>query len=173
MRYDWIIWCKNVKHDYHCNEIIMDTIASQITSLTIVYSTVYSDADQRKHQSSTSMAFVRGIHRGPVNSAQKWPVTRKMFPFDDVIMYISTNQNPINSLWPSKASICLSNENNFTRYHSPPLPGANQLIYLTLYRIFYWLHHKFYYFISVQSSCIFQLIKTQSTHCGLVRPAFA
>ena len=62
------------------------TIASQITSLTIVYSTVYSDADQRKHQSSASLAFVRGIHRWPVNSPQKWPVTRKMFPFDDVIM---------------------------------------------------------------------------------------
>ena len=64
----------------------MDTIASQITSLTIVYSTVYSDADQRKHQSSASLAFVRGIHRGPVNFPHKWSVTRKMFPFDDVIM---------------------------------------------------------------------------------------
>ena len=65
----------------------MDAIASQITSLTIVYSIVYSDADQRKHQSSASLAFVRGIHRGPVNSPHKWPVTRKMFPFDDVIMF--------------------------------------------------------------------------------------
>ena len=64
----------------------MGAVASQITSLTIVFSTVYSDADQRKHQSSASLAFVRGIHRGPVNSPHKWPVTRKMFPFDDVIM---------------------------------------------------------------------------------------
>ena len=64
----------------------MGTIASQITSLTMVYSTVYSDADQRKHQNSASLAFVRGIHRRPVNSTQKWPVTRKMFSFDDVIM---------------------------------------------------------------------------------------
>ena len=64
----------------------MGTIASQITSLNIVYSTVYSGADQRKHQNSASLAFVRGIHRGPVNSPHKWPVTRKMFPFDDVIM---------------------------------------------------------------------------------------
>ena len=46
----------------------------------------YSDVNQRKHQSSASLAFVRGIHRGPVNSPHKWPVTRKMFPFDDVIM---------------------------------------------------------------------------------------
>ena len=52
----------------------------------IAYSTVYSGADQRKHQSSASLAFVRGIHRWPVNSPHNGPVTRKMFPFDDVIM---------------------------------------------------------------------------------------
>ena len=71
---------------YHYGDVTMGAIASQITSLTIVYSTVYSDADQRKHQSSASLAFEWGIHRGPVNSPHKWPVTRKMFPFDDVIM---------------------------------------------------------------------------------------
>ena len=64
----------------------MGAIASQIASLTIVYSTVNSDADHRKRQSSASLAFVRGIHRGPVNSPHKWPVTREMLPFDDVIM---------------------------------------------------------------------------------------
>ena len=64
----------------------METIASQITSLTSVYSTVYSGADQSKDKSSVSLAFVWGIHRGPVNSPHKWPVTREMFPFDDVIM---------------------------------------------------------------------------------------
>ena len=64
----------------------MGAIASQITSFTIVYSIVYSDAIQRKHQSSVSLAFVLGIHRGLVNSPHKWPVTRNMFPFDDVIM---------------------------------------------------------------------------------------
>ena len=64
----------------------MSTIASQITSPTNVYSTVYSGADQRKHQSSASLAFVQGIHQSPVNSPHKWPVTRKMFPFDDVIL---------------------------------------------------------------------------------------
>ena len=69
----------------HYNDAIMDAIASQSTSLTIVYSMVYSDAD-KKFQSSASLAFVRGFHRGPVNSPLKWPVTRKMFPFDDVIM---------------------------------------------------------------------------------------
>ena len=66
----------------------MTMIASQITSLTIVYPTFYSGADQSKHQSSAPLAFVWGIHRGPVNSPHKGPVTRKMFPFDDVIMDI-------------------------------------------------------------------------------------
>ena len=67
----------------------MGTIAPQITSLTIVYSTVYSNADQRKYLSSASPAFVRGLHRRPVNSPHKWPVTRKMFPFNVVIMGLS------------------------------------------------------------------------------------
>ena len=54
---------KKPKPFFHYDDIIMGAIASQITSLTIVYSTVYSGADQRKHQSSASLAFVRGIHR--------------------------------------------------------------------------------------------------------------
>ena len=66
----------------------MGAMASQITSHAIVYSSVNSGADQRKHQSSASLAFVRGIHRGPVNSLHKESVTRKMFPFDDIIMKI-------------------------------------------------------------------------------------
>ena len=71
----------------HCSDVIMDAMASQITSLTSVYSIVYTGADQRKHQSSVSLVFVRGIHRSPVNSPHKWPVTQKIFPFDDVIMH--------------------------------------------------------------------------------------
>ena len=70
-------WWRRVPHHY--SDVIMTTIAFQITSLTIVYSIVYPDADQRKHQSSASLAFVRGIHRGPVNSPRKGPVTRKCF----------------------------------------------------------------------------------------------
>ena len=85
-----ILWSPHTLFEnriYHYDDVIMEAIASQITSLTIVYSTVYSGADQSKHQSSASLAFVWGIHRGPVNSPHKWPVTRKMFPFDDVIMH--------------------------------------------------------------------------------------
>ena len=72
---------------YHYDDVIMTMLASQITSLMVVYSIVYSGVNQRKHQSSASLAFVREIHRGPVNFPHKWPVTRKMFPFDDVIMF--------------------------------------------------------------------------------------
>ena len=67
---------------------VMSAMASQITSLTIFYPTLYSGADQRKHQSSMSLAFVRGIHRRPVNSPHKGPVTRKMFSFDDVMFHL-------------------------------------------------------------------------------------
>ena len=83
----------------HYSDVIKGAMASQITSLTIVYSTFYSGADQRKHQSSASLAFVRGIHRWPVNSPHKWPVTRKMFPFDDVIMCISVYHDRSITVW--------------------------------------------------------------------------
>ena len=105
MRYQWRLLCLVWWHRWACgiivfwirvsltpftfshyDDVIMSEIASQITSLTIVYSTVHSGADQSKHQSSASLAFVWEIHRWPVNFPHKWPVTRKIFPFDDVIM---------------------------------------------------------------------------------------
>ena len=64
----------------------MSAMASQITGVSSVCSTICSGADQRKHQSSASLAFARGIHLCPVDSLHKAPVTRKMFPFDDFIM---------------------------------------------------------------------------------------
>ena len=79
----------------------MNAMASQIASLPIVYLTVHSGADQRNHQISVSLAFVREIHQWLVNSPHKEPVTRKMFPFDDVIMGNSlVNQAPgITNRW--------------------------------------------------------------------------
>ena len=70
----------------HYSHVMMSAMASPITSLTTLYSTVYSGSDQRKHQSSASLAFVRGIHRWPVNPPHKGQATRNMLPFDDVIM---------------------------------------------------------------------------------------
>ena len=80
--------CISVSITGHYNDVIMRPLVSEITSLTIVYSTVYWVADQRKYQSFVSLAFVRRIHRWPVNSQHKGPVTRKLFPFADVIMVL-------------------------------------------------------------------------------------
>ena len=65
------------------SDTIMSAMESQITGVSIVYSTVCSVPDQRKHQSSASLAFVRRIHWWPVNSPHKGPVKWKMFPFED------------------------------------------------------------------------------------------
>ena len=103
----------------HVNAHHITATASQITSLMIVHSTVNSYADQRKQQSSASLAFVRGIHRLPVNSPHKGPVTWKMFPFVDVIMtmyriklntyklyYLCPQSVPKQGCWVFKRAIC-------------------------------------------------------------------
>ena len=82
-----LLWYSN----NHYSDVIMSAMAPQITGNSMVYSTVCSGADQRKHKKSASLAFVRGTHRWPANSPHKRPVTRKMFPFDDVIMSFETN----------------------------------------------------------------------------------
>ena len=70
----------------HYSNFIMGAMASQITSLTIVYSTVHSGADQRKHQSSASLAFY--AENSPVTSEfpAQMASNAETFPFDDVIM---------------------------------------------------------------------------------------
>ena len=75
---------------WHYSDVILGAMMSQITSLVIVYWTVYSDTHQRKHQSSASLAFVWGIHRWPVNSPHKGSVTWKMLLFDDDVIMINT-----------------------------------------------------------------------------------
>ena len=80
-RLNWLFfWCLRS----HSIDVTMS--ASQITSLAIVYWSVYSGTDQIKPQSSSPLAIVRGINRWPVNTPHKWPITRKVFPFGDVIM---------------------------------------------------------------------------------------
>ena len=97
------------------NDVIMNAMASQITSLTIVYLIVYSGADQRKHQSFALLDFVRGIHRWPVNPPHKWPVTRKSFPFDDVIMCRKSRFIPLGS--PIKVHNTLSLISSYRLFH--------------------------------------------------------
>ena len=130
----------------HYNDAIMGTIASQITSLTSVYSTVYSDADQRKHKSSATLAFLRGIHRGPVNI---WTVTRKMFPFDDVIMCITSRT--LASYIP--AASLLENENMWKLFYKSVNEVSKQYIrekwHLVLCDLYKALKHFYYILFSV------------------------
>ena len=81
----------DVQNEPHYNDVITSAVASQITSLTIVYSTVYSGADQRKYQSSASLAFVRGIHQ--------WPVTQKCF----LLMTLSWDMTGYMPTWLAKS----------------------------------------------------------------------
>ena len=85
----------------------MGAMASPITSLTTVYSTVHSGSDQRRQQSSASRTFVRGIHRWPVNSPHKWPVTRKMFPFVDVIMNVAEYKAFVSPIICNQTHYCI------------------------------------------------------------------
>ena len=108
----------------HYGDVIMGVLVSQITSLTIVYSNVYSGADQRKHQSSASLVFVRVIHRWIPFTGEfphKWPVTRKMFPFDNVIMssiYIDeiAVPNPVGCTWGIRSKCILNLKLVTTRF---------------------------------------------------------
>ena len=77
----------NIPNKTHYSDVIMNPIASQIAGVSSVCSSVWLGADHKKHQSSVSLVFVRGIGRIPVNSPRKGPVMRKLFPFYDVIVY--------------------------------------------------------------------------------------
>ena len=81
------------------NDVILSTMASQITGVSSVCSTVCSGADQRKLRSSALLAFVRGNHRSPADSPNKGPVMRKMLPFDDVIMWLKHLNRQIHMLY--------------------------------------------------------------------------
>ena len=69
----------------HYDDVIMGAMASQISSLPIVHSTIYSDAKKTSKLCVTGLCA--GNSPGTVNSPHKWPVTRKISPFDDVIMW--------------------------------------------------------------------------------------
>ena len=110
----------------------------------------YSDADQRKHQSSASLAFVWGIHRGSVNSPHKWPVTRKMFPFDDVIMECAKSHPSVSlrlwelttcNVWTSSISTSIPFSKTIKRLCIKYPKASNQRDYiLRIFRSLWWRH---------------------------------
>ena len=102
----------------HYNDVIMGVIASQITSLTVVYSIVYSDADRRKHQQVPHhWPLCREIHRGPVKSPHKWPVTRKMFPFDFIMICHDIDLFKLGLLGHRTLRVNISKSTNNRRQH--------------------------------------------------------
>ena len=124
---------------HYCDVIV----SAQITSVSIVYSTVRSDEDQRKHQSSASLAFVRWIHRWPVNSPHKGPVTWKMFPFDDVVIgCLSPHEVHIlivtlNSILLVIGHIC--DIDNQSPWSGLDWQSIAYLTYVTIYRLKLWI----------------------------------
>ena len=117
----------------HYNDVIMSAMASQITSLTSVYSTVYSGADQRKYQNSASLAFVRRIHRWPVNSPHKGPVTPKMIPVDVVIMKYPNTVVPGHSTGEVRlATPCVLIERDIFQYTGGTLSRYFQYAYIKM-----------------------------------------
>ena len=129
----------NIQNQYrHYNDVIMGAMAYQITSLSIVYSSVYLGAHQRKHQSSASLAFVRGIHRGPVNSPHKWPVTRKMFPFDDVmIVSFHRETQQLSRLITDNPIVYIVSTLHWPHRKLLNIPGAKGWIYIYIYTYIY------------------------------------
>ena len=139
------------------SDVAMSAMASQITSVTIVYPTVCSGTDQRKHQRSASLAFVWGIHRWPVNSPHWGPViTRKMFPFDDVIMIHGFDRHS-----PLPFSIPLTNLNVLPDTRpliGTTISGCSQFyleVHLYLYLIlFRGVHFKFKTWLILQPNSV-------------------
>ena len=118
--YQWapILFEKPAYHSFqmHYSGFIMSATASQITGVSIVCSTVCSGADQTKHQSSVLPALAKRTHRWTVDSPHKGPVTRKMFPFDDVIMVPCLQEAQKRFLWNSDIM------SNYQPAHSVPKP---------------------------------------------------
>ena len=133
----------------------VSTTTKETHGLTIVYSTIHSVADQRKHQSSLSLAFMRGIHRWPVNSPYKWPVMQKMFSFDDVIMVstVFTDNDIVASVAESLThliSLHSSPWQNFPESDMTPTPHQNHKQFYGILMIPSHEHHH----LATQHHCI-------------------
>ena len=107
-------------------------------------------ADQRKHQSSASTAFVSGIHRGPVNSPHKWPVTREVFPFDDIIRITKSIRYVMRTLMLNAMILLHFVMRTCLMYH-------NYMLQLTAHTIVWWPNPK--QWIIVHTSDLMVLIR--------------
>ena len=106
----------------HYNGVIMSMMASQITSLTVVYLTVYTSADQRKHQSSASLAFVWGIHGDRWIPRTKGQLRGKCFHLMTsswIIIMVHSLQYKV---------IMMVYYNNVTIYWDVSFPGKCQIV---------------------------------------------
>ena len=130
------------------------TMTPQITSISIVYSIVYSGADQRKLQNSASLAFVRGIHRWPVNSPHIGPVTQKMFPFDDVVIFKSHRTDC--------RDICTDGRSD----------GKTDGLYFFCSRSALWLDYKARTWPRLNTKTVFPSIGISIIKIRLVRPSY-
>ena len=79
-------YVQNTFSPVHYSDAIMGAMASHTTGVSIIYSIIFSGVDQRKYQTSASLAYVRETHWWPTEFPQKGLATQKMLPFDDVIM---------------------------------------------------------------------------------------
>ena len=110
----------------HNSVVRMNAMVSQITGVSTACSADCSGADQRKRQSSASLAFVMGIHRWPVDSPHKRPVTRKLLPLDDAVHTTNHKQlKGIKSLLPTTARF------NLTKIHYSLMPLQQRQIHQT------------------------------------------
>ena len=111
----------------HYTYVIMSLMASQITSLAIVYSPVCSGTDKKKKKKLRVTGLCEGNSPGPVNSPHKRPVTRKMFPFDDVIIMVNGNEHHVQyQTRVSGVYFCMLYE--WTLYEFTCLRGADHIL---------------------------------------------
>ena len=132
-------------------EVMMSTMPSQITNISIVCSTVYSGTNQRKHQSLASLAFARGIHRSTVDCSHNGPVTRKMFPLDDVIMYHHESTNTTVTIFFRYA---VRPKNCTHNLHIPVFCDGIVAVYCTHSRLFHHRRDNHYYDCPASSEAI-------------------
>ena len=120
------------KRHLHYSDVIMSGMASKITGVSIVYSAVCSSADQIKHQSSASLAFVRGIHRWPVNSPHKRPMTRKHLMTSSCIKVLRRySRRPLNAVLRRAVSNGRWCSNQLQRAKNIPIDLTTYLHYIT------------------------------------------